>query len=89
MNNHTEKKVSRPPQITVVLRLVAGVYLMYLSYGLLQDFLVPAGSRKMLQGICMILFFAAGAVISIWSGKKLLRGEFLRYGQLPDDEDES
>lgn len=88
MKNHTDKKASRPPQLILILRLVAGLYLVYLSYGLLQDFTAQDSSRRILQLVCMLLFFLSGAVLGIWSGKELLRGEFIRYGQLPDDEDE-
>lgn len=42
-----EEKAAKPTQITVILRLAAGGYLVYLAFGLLQEFLKPAGGGKM------------------------------------------
>ncbi len=39
--NNTDS--SKPAQVTVVLRLIAGAYLVYLAYGLFQDYLKPVG----------------------------------------------
>ena len=42
-----EESAAKPTQITVMLRLVAGGYLVYLAFGLLQEYLKPAGGGKM------------------------------------------
>ena len=46
-----EEKAAKPTQITVILRLAAGGYLVYLAFGLLQEFLKPAGGGKMVQPV--------------------------------------
>ena len=53
-----EEKAAKPTQITVILRLAAGGYLVYLAFGLLQEFLKPAGGGKMVQLGCAVLFGA-------------------------------
>ena len=75
-----EENAAKPTQITVILRLAAGGYLVYLAFGLLQEFLKPAGGGKMVQLGCA---FLAG-----WSLKKFIKGEYIKYGEIPDDEEE-
>ena len=83
-----EEKAAKPTQITVILRLAAGGYLVYLAFGLLQEFLKPAGGGKMVQRGCAVLFGAIGAFLAGWSLKKFIKGEYIKYGEIPDDEEE-
>ena len=49
MGAKKEESAAKPTQITVMLRLAAGGYLVYLAFGLLQEYLKPAGGGKMVQ----------------------------------------
>lgn len=79
--NESRKIPSRPAQITVILRLVAGGYLIYLAFGLGKEVLSAEGGRLMLQLSCMVLFLAVGAVLGGWSLKKLIKGEYIHPGE--------
>ncbi len=83
-----EENAAKPTQITVILRLAAGGYLVYLAFGLLQEFLKSAGGGKMVQLGCAVLFGAIGAFLAGWSLKKFIKGEYIKYGEIPDDEEE-
>ena len=83
-----EESAAKPTQITVMLRLVAGGYLVYLAFGLLQDYLKPAGGGKMVQLGCGVLFGVIGAFLAGWSLKKFIKGEYIKYGEIPDDEED-
>ena len=83
-----EENAAKPTQITVILRLAAGGYLVYLAFGLLLEFLKPAGGGKMVQLGCAVLFGAIGAFLAGWSLKKFIKGEYIKYGEIPDDEEE-
>lgn len=78
----------KPAQITVMLRLVAGGYLVYLAFGLLQEYLKPVGGGEIIQIAAAVLFAVVGAVLAAWSLKKLIKGEYVKYGELPDDEED-
>ena len=79
---------TKPAQITVMLRLVAGGYLVYLAYGLFQEYLKPVGGGELLQIGAAALFAVVGAVLAAWSLRKLIKGEYIKYGELPDDEED-
>ena len=83
-----EENAAKPTQITVILRLAAGGYLVYLAFGLLQECLKPAGGGKMVRLGCAVLFGAIGAFLAGWSLKKFIKGEYIKYGEIPDDEEE-
>ncbi|MCD7995305.1 MAG: hypothetical protein LUK37_27405 [Clostridia bacterium] len=82
------ERAAKPTQITVMLRLVAGGYLVYLAFGLLQEYLKPAGGGKLVQMGCAVLFGVIGAFLAGWSLKKFIKGEYIKYGEIPDDEEE-
>ena len=83
-----EESAAKPTQITVMLRLVAGGYLVYLAFGLLQEYLKPAGGGRMGQIGFAVFFGATGAFLAGWSLKKYIKGEYVKYGEIPDDEEE-
>lgn len=82
-----QKKAAYPAQVTVFLRLAAGGYLLYLAYGLIPDILAATGERRIIQAVFVLLFAAVGSFLLGWSAKKLVKGEFIRPGQLPDEEE--
>lgn len=71
-----EKKQKNPEIMTVLLRLLGGGYFIYLAYQLYPELMVSSGGRNLIQGLCMIVFFAVGAVLAGWSIKKLICKEF-------------
>ena len=81
-----EESAAKPTQITVMLRLVAGGYLVYLAFGLLQEYLKPAGGGRVVQIGFAVFFGATGAFLAGWSLKKFIKGEYLKHGEIPDDE---
>ena len=83
-----EENAAKPTQITVILRLAAGDYLVYLAFGLLQEYLKPAGGGRMVQIGFAVFFGATGAFLAGWSLKKYIKGEYVKYGEIPDDEEE-
>ena len=83
-----EESAAKPTQITVMLRLVAGGYLVCLSCGLLQEYLKPAGGGRMVQIGFAVFFGATGAFLAGWSLKKYMKGEYVKYGEIPDDDEE-
>lgn len=90
IEKENEKSPSRPAQITVILRLVAGAYLLYLAFGLFGEVMKSAGGRQLLQIGSMVLFAAVGAILSGWSLKKLIKGEYIHPGEdLDENPDEN
>lgn len=79
---------SKPAQVTVILRLIAGGYLVYLAYGLLQEYLKPTGGGQLIQIGAAVVFFGFGGVIGGWSLMKFAKGDYIRYGQVPEDEED-
>lgn len=75
---------SNPTQVTVVLRLIAGGYLVYLAFGLLKEYLKPQGGGALYQLGFTALFFAIGAFLAGWSIMKFVKGEYVRYGESTD-----
>lgn len=88
MGTKKDSASQKPAQITVILRLAAGVYLVYLAYGLFQEYLKPVGGGELLQIGAAVLFAVFGAVLAAWSLKKFIKGEYIKYGELPDDEED-
>lgn len=84
-DHKSQKKTAYPAQVTVLLRLAAGGYLLYLSYGLIPDILASPGKRRIIQAAFVLIFAVVGTLLIGWSAKKLIKGEFIRPGQLPDE----
>ena len=82
----SEKKgPSNPAQSTLILRLVAGGYLVYLGFQMITELSMSSGVRNLVQMTAMVIFFAVGILLVGWSMKKLLRREFLRAGETDTD----
>lgn len=76
----------RPPQATVVIRLIAGGYLVYLSYDLFKLYLVPGEGGKLYQLLCAAFFFLVGAGLAAWSARKFIKGDYVKYGESAQEE---
>ena len=80
-----EKKRNYPTKISLIMRIVVSLYLLYLVWGLREAPASHTGAERLLFIAAMILFAAVAAVLGGLSLKALLRGE---YGQ-PDDGDDT
>ena len=75
------REVSRPPQVSLILRLLGGGYLLYLAYGLLD-----AAADSLLYAAALAVFALAGTTLIAHSGWKLYRKEFARPDAAAQDE---
>lgn len=71
---------SKPHQTTVVIRLLAGGYLVYLAYDLFKVYISPTEGGLLYQLGCAAFFFAVGAGLVIWSGLKFVKGDYVKNG---------
>ena len=67
------REVSKPPQVSLFLRLLGGGYLVYLAYGL-----IDAARGSLLYAVALAAFALIGGVLIVYSGLKLYRKEFTR-----------
>lgn len=74
-NSSKDKIYKNPDWKLLIIRLMAGGYLIYLAVHLIKE----RGSEAGLAGIIVpVVFLAAGAVIGGWAVVKLAKGEFER-----------
>lgn len=85
MEEDKKKKIARPAQIILVLRLVAGGYLVYLAWSLISELRRYTGVRQAVLAASMALFFAVGLSLTLWTLKKLIKHEFLRPWESEED----
>lgn len=78
----------KPGRMTVMLRFIAGVYLLYLAFGLFREFLKPVSGGRMMQMGAAVVFVVIGAVLAGWSLKKLINGEYIKSGGLSDEDED-
>ena len=81
-----EKKKQNTPMFSLVIRLIAGGYLLYLAYGLLSS----AMGGQIIAIIAMVIFTIIGSVLLVITGKQLMLGEYQGgKADLPVDDSES
>lgn len=78
------RRKKRQPQLSLILRVGCGAYLLYLAWGLGGAAL--AGERRLLFASAALLFTLAGAALCAFSARALARGEFLRPGECDGDD---
>lgn len=75
-----EKNKKKPllPKSTLIIRLVAGMYLIYLAYELGMGLIdaTAEGAPTVLIILATLLFAVVGLIITVTSGKAFLKGEF-------------
>ena len=78
-----KRAASKPPKLSLWLRILCGGYLVYLAYGLL-----PAMKETPLYIAAAVVFVLVGLVLAIHSIVKLRRREYAEADtqQLPDQE---
>ena len=64
-------------QVGLTLRVVVALYVLYLAYGLIQGFGETSGNDRIFIAIAIIVFIAAGGAILFFSGRKLIRKEYI------------
>ena len=64
-------------QVGLTLRVVVALYVLYLAYGLIQGFGETSGNDRIFIAIAIIIFIAAGGAILFFSGRKLIRKEYI------------
>ena len=72
----------KPPQVSLLLRLLGGGYLVYLAYDLFQS---SQGEVKFL--IAAALFGLVGAALFVHSLLTLVRSDYFRNSPPPQDEE--
>lgn len=78
-------KKQYPAQLSLILRVGCGAYLIYLAWGLRDG--AFSGPKGILYGIALVLFALAGAALLFFSVRALARGEY-RLPYETDDEPE-
>lgn len=73
-------------RIGLTLRVVVAVYVLYLAYGLIQGFGETSGNDRIFIGIAIIIFVVAGGAILFFSGRKLIRKEYIDAEEDAGDE---
>ena len=77
MEKGKDRGGAKPLQATVVIRLIAGGYLVYLAHDLFKIYLNPAEGGKIYQLGSAAFFFAVGAGLAVWAGMKLIKGDYV------------
>lgn len=75
-------------KVGLTLRIVVAVYVLYLAYGLIQDFGKNTGNDRIFIAIAIVIFVIAGGAILILSAKKLIRKEYVDANEEAEDEDQ-
>lgn len=79
----------RDTKIGLTLRILVSAYVLYLAYGLIQNFGETAGNDRIFIAAAIVIFLVAGGAIMVLSAKKLIRKEYVDAdGQAENDEEE-
>ncbi|MBD5491470.1 MAG: hypothetical protein HDR16_04965 [Lachnospiraceae bacterium] len=73
-------------QVGLTLRIVVALYVLYLAYGLIQGYGETSGNDRIFIAIAIIIFIAAGGAILFFSGRKLIRKEYVDASQDIEDD---
>ena len=71
-----DKKKPLVPKSSLIIRLIAGMYLIYLAYELLMGLNVTDGAPKAVVIAAAVVFAICGLILAIASGKAFLSGNF-------------
>lgn len=71
-----DNKKSLVPKSTLIIRLIAGMYLLYLSYELFMGLNAPDGAPMGVSVAVAILFVICGLVLVIVSGRDFIKGKY-------------
>lgn len=71
-----EKKKPLLPKSSLIIRLVAGMYLIYLAYELFMGLGAAEGAPVEVSAVMAAVFLIIGLVLVIFSGKDFLKGNY-------------
>ena len=71
-----DKKKPLLPKSTLIIRLVAGLYLIYLAYELFMGLNAADGAPMGVSIAAAVVFVVCGLILVIFSGKDFLKGNF-------------
>lgn len=71
-----DKKKPLLPKSTLIIRLVAGMYLIYLAYELFMGLNATDGAPAGVSVAAAVVFVVCGLILVIFSGKDFLKGNF-------------
>ena len=79
----------RPPQISLILRICCGAYLVYLAWALRSAVTAALqGQGNVLFALAAGVFAVVGALLCFFSIRALIRGEYRLPYESDDDEEE-
>lgn len=76
-----------PTQMNLVIRIVAGGYLLYLVYSMYKSFGEAQGAEKFIFPAIAVLFAVIGAVIIVSALRAMVRGEYVGGAKDPAGKD--
>ncbi len=83
VNNNRKKGDTK---MSLTLRILVAVYVLYLAYGLIQGFGETSGNDRILIAVAIGIFLAGGGAILILSVRKLIRKEYVDANEDAGDE---
>lgn len=86
-SNDTGKRL--PGQNSLMIRILVGGYLLYLSYSLLDGFINGSDMNKYILGAFMVAFAVIGVLLIIFSGQSLYQGKYIGGKMDPETQDET
>lgn len=90
-NKNSEKKKiptkQLPTKLSLMIRLLAGAYLLYTAYGLFPGATSSTQENHLLLAVFMVLFVVIGILLLVVSGRALLQGRYVG-GELDAGEEE-
>lgn len=85
MDEENKKAKRLPAKSSLILRIAAGAYLLYLDYGIKDSIFQGTGTRQMVFAGFGVLFLAAGVLLIAASVRSLAAGQY--QGGAGDAED--
>lgn len=77
MDSDNNNRRNGDTKVGLTLRIIVAVYVLYLAYGLIQDFGKNTGNDRIFIAIAIGIFLIAGGAILILSAKKLIKEEYI------------
>lgn len=71
-----DKKKRLIPKSTLIIRLIAGMYLIYLAYELFMGLNAADGAPVGVSVAAAVFFLVCGLILIIFSGKDFLKGNY-------------
>lgn len=84
-DNHNRRKGDT--KVSLTLRILVAAYVLYLAYGLIQDFEKNTGNNRIFIAAAIGVFLIAGGGILILSVKKLIRKEYVDANEDAEDKE--